>query len=415
MDIKISHIHRQFHNALIRLPGSKSETNRALLLQALFPEVSITNISDSDDSTVMQQALLYRPDTVDVHHAGTAMRFLTAYFAIQRGKNTIVTGSDRMKQRPIQILTDTLQKLGAEISYLDKEGYPPLCTNGKILNGGQVAVDASISSQYISALLLIAPKLKNGLQLQLNGTITSLPYITMTLSLLEKVGIKTDFTADTISVKPKSYLTKSVVIDIESDWSAASYYYSAIAMSPIGSSITLSRFKVNSFQGDSAIAKIYTDFGVKTNFKAGTIILTKVTNIKPTTLNISLRNTPDIAQTLIITCFGLNVICKVSGLQTLKIKETDRLIALQSELAKFNAKTKITNDTFILSSGFIHHSIQSQDCIAINTYNDHRMAMSFAPLALRTRLIIKNAEVVSKSYPEFWNHFEQLGFIINRS
>ncbi|WP_396148117.1 3-phosphoshikimate 1-carboxyvinyltransferase [Flavobacterium sp.] len=411
-------LHSQFtiHNSQLKLTGSKSETNRLLLLQALYPNLLLENTSNSDDSVVMIKALNaqhLKPKTqylkIDVHHAGTAMRFLTAYFAIQEGFDVHLTGSSRMKERPIKILVEALNELGAEISYLEKEGFPPLKIKGKKLTKSKVSLPANVSSQYISALLLIAPKLENGLELTLEGEITSVSYIKMTLALLNKIGVETSFIENKIIVKPKSAIHNSQFI-IESDWSSASYWFSISALSEIGTQITLSSFKENSLQGDAVLAEIYRNFGVETVFNTNLMLLRKVENLKPETLNLKLNNSPDIAQTIAVTCFGLGVSCHLTGLHTLKIKETDRLEALKIELTKLGAAISITNDSLILEQ-----SENIKPNIRISTYQDHRMAMAFAPLALKVPIIIENAEVVSKSYPTFWEDFKQFGFSIEEN
>ena len=395
----------------ITISGSKSETNRLLLLQALYPNILIENASISDDSQVMIQALKTTNSEIDIHHAGTAMRFLTAYFATQEGREVILIGSSRMKERPIQILVDALRQLGADIAYEEKEGFPPLRIRGRKLTNSKVSIQSNVSSQYISALLLITSKLENGLQLTLEGELTSVPYIQMTLNLLHQVGIKTDFNQNKISVFPTIPQSHNPTITIESDWSSASYFYSIVALSEIGTQITLSSFKENSLQGDCALIEIYKNFGVETTFKNNSISLTKI-NGQPTTDNrqpttFQLNNTPDLAQTIAVTCLGLGIACHLTGLHTLKIKETDRLAALQNELTKLGAKVSITSDTLTLEK-----STSIQTNIKIETYNDHRMAMAFAPLALRVPIFIEDAEVVSKSYPNFWNDLKSIGFQI---
>jgi 3-phosphoshikimate 1-carboxyvinyltransferase len=393
------------------LTGSKSETNRLLFLQALYPNLTLENTSNSDDSEVMIKALGAQypiPKTqypkIDVRHAGTAMRFLTAYFAAQDGFEVQLTGSSRMKERPIKILVDALNELGAEISYLEKEGFPPLKIKGKKLTESKVSLPANVSSQYISALLLIAPKLENGLELTLEGDITSVSYIKMTLALLNEMGVETSFVENKIKVKPQSAIQNSK-FTIESDWSSASYWYSIVALSEIGTQITLSSFKENSLQGDAVLAEIYRNFGVETVFNTNHMLLRKVENLKPETLNLKLNNSPDIAQTIAVTCFGLGISCHLKGLHTLKIKETDRLEALKIELTKLGAAISITNDSLSLEQ-----SENIKPNISISTYQDHRMAMAFAPLALKVPIVIENAEVVSKSYPTFWEDFKQFGF-----
>jgi 3-phosphoshikimate 1-carboxyvinyltransferase len=391
----------------VKISGSKSETNRLLLLQALYPNLVLENVSNSDDSEVMIKALTSNETVIDIHHAGTTMRFLSAYFAQKEGEKVILTGSSRMKERPIKILVEALQQLGAEISYEENEGFPPIKIIGKKIIQNKVSLPANVSSQYISALLLIAPKLENGLELTLIGEITSVPYIKMTLALLNDLGIETSFIDNKISVLPKFTIHNSQFV-IESDWSSASYFYSIIALSEIGTQITLSSYKQNSLQGDSVLAEIYKDFGVETTFEDNQIHLRKDKNCQLLIVNYQLNNAPDIAQTIAVTCFGLGIGCHLTGLHTLKIKETDRLEALQVELTKLGANVSVTNDSLTLE---VSNSINSN--VKISTYQDHRMAMAFAPLALKASIIIEEAEVVSKSYPNFWNDLQSVGFKMN--
>jgi 3-phosphoshikimate 1-carboxyvinyltransferase len=387
----------------IQITGSKSETNRSLLLQALFPNLKIQNLSNSDDGEVMQQGLKKTTGEVDIHHAGTAMRFLTGYFASQEGKEVVLTGSQRMQERPIKILVEALRELGADIQYVKNEGYPPIKITGKKLVKNKVSLPANISSQYISSLLLIAPSLENGLELELVGKITSVPYIKMTLALLEQIGVQTSFEGNHIKVSPKDAVEDTTLV-VESDWSSASYFYSIVALCNVGTEIQLSSYKKDSLQGDSVLAKIYTDFGVETTFSENTITLTKVSDDIPSHLEYDLSNAPDIAQTISVTCLGLGIGCHLTGLHTLPIKETDRLGALKTELAKLGAKVGIDSESLTLQPT---QSITPD--VAIDTYNDHRMAMAFAPLALRTNIMINDAGVVSKSYPDFWKDLTALG------
>jgi 3-phosphoshikimate 1-carboxyvinyltransferase len=404
MNIKLSKSKIVKRKSKITITGSKSESNRLLLLQALYPEIKIENLSNSDDSKLMQSALQSTENIIDIHHAGTAMRFLTAYFSTQNGKEIILTGSNRMQERPIKILAEALQQLGAEISYEKSHGFPPLKIKGKTLTKSKVTLNANVSSQYISALLLIAPKLKNGLELTLEGKITSVPYIEMTLSLLSDIGVETSFSNNKIKIKPKNKNSITNNFIVESDWSSASYYYSIVALSNIGTTIELSYYKKNSLQGDSALTEIYKEFGVQTTFENNSITLKK-TNQNPKPKTFDLSNAPDLAQTIAVTCFGLGIECFLSGLQTLKIKETDRLLALKNEIEKLGGQVKITQDSLQLLV-----SKNRNKNVNIATYNDHRMAMSFAPLALKQSIIINDAEVVSKSYPNFWNDLKTLGF-----
>ncbi|MBE9490504.1 MAG: 3-phosphoshikimate 1-carboxyvinyltransferase [Bacteroidetes bacterium] len=402
----------------IKITGSKSESNRLLLLQALFPEIKIENLSNSDDSKLMQKALQSSQNIIDIHHAGTAMRFLTAFFATQADRKIVLTGSTRMQERPIQILVEALQQLGADINYEKKEGFPPLKIKGKKLTKNKVTLKANVSSQYISALLLVAPKLKNGLELTLEGEITSVPYIKMTLSLLNQIRVETRFENNCITVKPQTSNLKPQTsnlkpqtLTVESDWSSASYFYSIVALSPIDTQIELSYYKNNSLQGDSVLSEIYKEFGVQTTFLNNYIIIKKASIVnRQSSIKLNLSNAPDIAQTIAVTCLGLRVECFLTGLHTLKIKETDRLLALKTEIEKLGGTIKITEDSLkLLASDII------KDNIEIETYNDHRMAMAFAPLALKTPIAIKDADVVSKSFPDFWNDLKNIGFHLSEN
>lgn len=393
-------------NETITITGSKSESNRSLLLAALYPAIRIENLSNSDDAQVMEQGLKITEGAVDIHHAGTAMRFLTGYFASQEGKEVVLTGSKRMTERPIEILVDALKSLGADISYVQDEGYPPIKIKGKRIVKDKVSLPANVSSQYISSLLLIAPSLENGLELELVGKITSVPYIKMTLALLEEIGVKTSFEGNRIKVSSQDKVASTTLV-VESDWSSASYFYSICALSDLGTEITLSAYKKESLQGDSVLAEIYTSFGVETIFGQNIITLKKTDKKVSTENEFDLANAPDIAQTIAVTCFGLKVGCHLTGLHTLKIKETDRLEALDTELSKLGASISVTDKTLTL----LPTKAITAD-VAIDTYNDHRMAMAFAPLAMCTTLFVNNAEVVSKSYPDFWNDLKQLHFAI---
>ena len=436
MNVKLSYSKIKSSSEIV-ITGSKSETNRLLLLQALFPNLTLENTSNSDDSEVMLKALRVtksqisnpKSQIIDVHHAGTAMRFLTAYFAIQPNSEVILTGSSRMKERPIHILVEALNNLGAQISYEEKVGFPPIRIKGTELQKSKISIEANTSSQFISALLLVAPKLKNGLQLHLKGEITSLPYIKMTLALLNEIGVNTSFENKTITIQPITHNLQPTTITVESDWSSASYFYSIVALSEIGTQITLSNYKKNSLQGDAVLSEIYKDFGVETVFNENkTITISKVNvNIKsetdnrqPTTDNLeprtynphlkyNLNNSPDIAQTIAVTCFGLGISCELTGLHTLKIKETDRLEALKNELEKLGASVVISDESLFLKS-----NADIRQNVTVKTYQDHRMAMAFAPLALKTSLIIEDAEVVSKSYPSFWEDLKTCGIAVKK-
>ncbi len=405
MDIKIAHPNGHCEGS-INITGSKSETNRLLLLQALFNGFELKNTSNSDDSKVMQKALQTSSDRIDIHHAGTAMRFLTAYFSHIQGRSVVLTGSSRMQERPIQILVDALRDIGASISYEKEEGFPPLKIHGKKLAGGKVELPADVSSQYISALLLLGPVLEQGLELHLVGKITSIPYIDMTLSLLNSLGVSTSFEGQLICVSPMKEIKKDIQI-VESDWSSASYFFSIAALSETAE-IHLTSFRNESLQGDSVLRSIYDNLNVSSHFEGDTLILKKENKPLPTSLKLDLSKAPDIAQTIAVSCYGLGIGCDLVGLHTLKIKETDRLEALNTELSKLGATIKVTENSLHLSPG-----INFKENCSIPTYNDHRMAMAFAPLALKIPLQIEASDVVSKSYPDFWKDMKKLNFQLN--
>lgn len=388
----------------LSISGSKSESNRLLLLQKLFGNIQLSNISDAQDVVVMQKALSENSSRVDVHHAGTAMRFLTAYFAIAEQKSVTLTGSERMQNRPIQILVEALQNVGADIQYLKKEGFPPLFIHGKNISKNEIVMNANVSSQYISALLLVAPKLTNGLKLKLKGEITSLPYLKMTLQLLEKVGVEYTFKNQLIEVFPKNKI-ETLEYTIESDWSSASYHFSIVALAE-HLELKLKHFKKDSLQGDAKLIEIYQDFGVKTSLDNGILKLRKEENFQlPETIKFNLIDQPDLAQTIAVTCLGLGIDCQLTGLHTLKIKETDRLQALKNELEKFGAHVEIDEQSLRLKS-----PKKLNTDILVKTYQDHRMAMAFAPLAIKTKLKIEHPDVVEKSYPNFWKDLKKIGF-----
>ena len=388
----------------IIIPGSKSESNRLLILKSLYKNLSLENLSNSDDTNHLFEAIQYKNKIIKIGHAGTAMRFLTSLLALETKKVIELRGSERMHDRPIKILVDSLKKIGANIDYLDKYGFPPLLIRNSILTGRKLSVESSVSSQYISSLLLIAPKIKGGLEIELLGKETSLPYINMTIRLLKEIGVCVNFHNNIIKVKELQKI-KPVKILIESDWSSASYYYSVVAMADIGYTLALMSYKNNSIQGDSEISEIFKLFGVQTIFKDDQIILKKVKkNINTISLNLS--SNPDIAQTICVTCLALKIKCNLSGLHTLKIKETDRLVALKNEISKFNLIVNITNESISF-----HNESDLESGIEIETYDDHRMAMSFACLAVKTNIIICNPAVVTKSYRSFWEDFAKIGIV----
>jgi len=403
MNLKLDHKSKNCFGS-ITITGSKSESNRLLILKALYPDLEISNLSNSDDTQVTQKALNNNESIVDIHHAGTAMRFLTAFFSVKPNSKVVLTGSSRMQDRPVELLVEALRSLGAEIEYVNKKGFPPLKITGKKIDVSQVSLPANISSQYISALMLIAPSLENGLEIDLIGETTSIPYIKMTQTLLENLGFKTFFNDNKIKISPADKIILNQWT-VESDWSSASYFYSVVAIANT-SEITLKSYYSESLQGDSDLVQIYKKIGVTTVFNNGSIILSKTPNFAlPEVLDLDLRNTPDLAQTIAVSCFGLGVDCNLIGLHTLKIKETDRLEALKIELEKLGAMISITNDSLELRfSGVINQNI------SIDTYNDHRMAMAFAPLGIKVPIVINNSEVVSKSYPGFWEDFKSIDF-----
>lgn len=396
----------QLEDAHIVIPGSKSESNRLLILSSLFKKLSLENISNSDDTNYLLKALSSKSSTIDIGHAGTAMRFLTSYFSLTTKKEIELRGSQRMHNRPIKILVDSLREIGASIHYIDKEGYPPLLIKPSELISKNLIIDSSTSSQYISSLLLIAPKISGGLKIQLTGRETSKPYIDMTISLLKKLGVEITTTYNQISICELQKI-ESKKHYIESDWSSASYFYSVVALAKIGYTLKLSKFSFKSLQGDSKVADIYKSFGVKTTYKDDLVILKKLES-NTDKFSFDLTSNPDLAQTICVTCLGLGIKCNLTGLHTLKIKETDRLLALYNELKKIGAKVEITENSIFLNE----RTNEINENVPIETYNDHRMAMAFAPLALISNLKIKYPSVVSKSYPYFWNDLSKLGFKI---
>lgn len=401
MNLFLDFTDKHITNIKIIISGSKSESNRLLVLQQFFNDLRLENLSDSDDTKHLQEALSSNNKIIDIGHAGTAMRFLTAYFSVKEGSEIILTGSERMQNRPIEILVEALQSLGADIQYLNKSGFPPLEIKGKNLISNKVRIQGNVSSQYISALLLIAPSLQNGLEIELLGDITSIPYIKMTLVLLDEIGVSYSWEENIIKVEPLKRIKPKTIV-VESDWSSASYFYSLVALSELGTSLSLLSYKKGSLQGDSSLVDIYKHFGVATKFNNGMITLSKI-HIEPKPLSLNLVNYPDIAQTIAVTCLGLGVACDLTGLHTLKIKETDRLVALKNELEKLGAQVNITDESLHLEQ-----SDHINKNIAIDTYNDHRMAMAFAPLALKVPLTINDAEVVTKSFTSFWEVFESV-------
>ena len=402
--LKISGFNINSNNKII-VSGSKSESNRVLILKYLFnTDIIIDNLSNSDDTKVLLKALENQTDIVYIHHAGTAMRFLTSLFAVSNRKNIILTGSDRMQQRPVGELVDSLRSLGADIIYEKEIGYPPLRFNGFNQTNKLIELRSDISSQFVSSLMLVAPYLNDGLQIKLVGNIFSKPYILLTCEIMKKFGFSCIFNKDEIKIKSN----KKVSIknySVESDWSSASYLYSIVALS--GIELNLSSFKSNSLQGDSKLSKLYENFGVKTFFKNDEIILKRSKSHRMKKfIELDLIENPDLAQTIIVTSLGLSIHTKLTGLNTLKIKETDRLVALKNEISKFNTDV-IIDDQSIEINNFPKVLPEN---IEIDTYHDHRMALAFSPLSVLVKLVINDYGVISKSFPEYWTILQKLNF-----
>lgn len=396
-------------NGSITLPASKSISNRALILNALSGnEYPVCNLSDSDDTKVMLNAFLSGKNDIDIGAAGTSMRFLTAYLAQKEGRWTI-TGSERMRNRPIRILVDALRQLGADIEYSGKEGFPPLEIDGKKLRGGTISLDGSVSSQYISALMMIAPVMSGGLTIILTGNIISRPYILMTSRMMRDFGVEVEWNEETIRISPQLYIPCAYTV--EADWSAASYWYEMVSLCNQTSEVELSGLFEESLQGDSEVSRLFEKLGVRTEFIPGGV---KITNDFPVhcfdneRFEYDFVNEPDLAQTFVVTCALKNIPFRFSGLQSLRIKETDRISALQKEMEKLG---------YILYDDDSTLEWRGERCepereLSINTYEDHRMAMAFAPAAIvKGKLNINEPSVVTKSYPDFWNDLESVGFI----
>ncbi len=434
--------------AEIDLPASKSLSNRALILKALSGgSGSLSHLSDSDDTHVMQAAFDGDHTLVDIGAAGTSMRFLTAYYASTPGVEVTLTGSERMKQRPIAILVDALRSLGADIRYTEAEGFPPLHICGKQLRGGALTIDGSTSSQYISALLMIAPTLTDGLTLHLTGQITSRPYIDMTLSMMRRFGAKCTMEGPVITVSPRAYVPAD--LSVESDWSAASYWYELLALCHYGkvasglqdgalckaasmlqdkvfsktsgsqdfalSEVTLLGLHPDSLQGDSRVSEYFAELGIATRFTDRGAVLSAMDQPLPTEVCWNLAGQPDLAQTLIVTCCALDVRFRISGLHTLRIKETDRITALQTELRRLGFVVGAEGDDVMYWNG---ERCESQCPVVISTYHDHRMALAFAPMALclhHDALYVDDPGVVSKSYPAYWDHLRQIGLSVSEA
>ena len=394
-------------NCKILLPSSKSISNRALIINALGKGTHpLENLSECDDTQVMVRALQASPDeTIDIMAAGTAMRFLTAYLSVTPGKR-IITGTQRMQQRPIQVLVNALRELGAEISYTNNEGFPPLLITGSSLNKENIQLPGNISSQYISALLMIAPTLTNGLTIQLTGEIISRPYIQLTLQLMNDFGANAHWTKDNeLRVEPQPY--RSIPYYIESDWSAASYWYQIVALAP-EAKVFLPGLQEGSYQGDSKVAELFHQLGVETTYQKEGVTLSKGI-VKTKRMEYDFVNQPDLAQTFVVTCALLGIPFRFTGLQSLKIKETDRISALINEMQKLGFVIKETENSILSWEG----EVCPREKEAIDTYEDHRMAMAFAPASLKlSDIFINHPQVVSKSYPRYWENLQAAGFII---
>lgn len=392
-------------NSSIKISGSKSESNRILILNSIYKNIKVSNLSNSDDTILLKSALDNLNEKIDIHHAGTAMRFLTAYLSTVEGKRFILTGSKRMKERPIGILVEALKDLGFKINYLEKNGFPPLKIFGNKSKISNISLDSNVSSQFISALILIAPTLENGLKIKLEGKIVSKPYLNLTLKVLKKIGISYSFKKNIIEIKNVKKIRNNDYL-IESDWTSLSYFYSIVAVNK-KINIKLNNFFKDSFQGDSILNKIFIDLGVETKFlNASEILLSPIKKYKkPNNLSLNLIDSPDLAQTIAVTCMALKITVEITGLQTLKIKETDRILALNNELTKLGAKIKYDDSSIV-----IYPPKEIKKNINIDTYNDHRMALSVAPLGLIVPITINDPDVISKSFPEYWNNLSQLGF-----
>ena len=401
--------------ATVALPASKSISNRALIIYALGGgHIMPQNLSDCDDTKVIINAIRYMPEVIDIKAAGTAMRFMTAYLSVMRGEH-ILTGTERMKKRPIRILVDALRSLGANINYEGEEGYPPLRITGTKIKGGTIEIAGNVSSQYISAVLMIGPMLEKGLELKLTGDIISRPYIDLTLYMMNEAGADAEWTsADTIQIKPKPYKTGEYLI--ENDWSGASYWYEMMALkNDNAAELQLIGLKDGSKQGDSVARYIFSMLGVKTVFQSKTSTKPQTVTIKANgrclpRLEYDFVNSPDLAQTFVVTCAAKGVRFHFKGLSTLKIKETDRIEALKTEMRKLGYVIESRNDSELLWNG---DTCEPNMEAGIDTYEDHRMALAFAPYALKSgEIIINNPNVVTKSYPHFWSSLKAAGFII---
>lgn len=388
----------------VSLPLSKSISNRALVINALTDgALPLKKVAKCDDTDVMVAALSSDEACVNIGAAGTAMRFLTAYYSSQPGREIVIDGTERMRHRPIAVLVDALRACGATIEYAGEECYPPLRISGKKLHGGDITLSASVSSQYISAILMIAPTMEQGLRLTLEGDIISRPYIMMTLSMMRQWGVESEFVGNTITIAPQKYTP--VDFEVEADWSAASYWYEIAALS--SGDVSLCGVNSISVQGDSEISKYFEYLGITTHFDDGIVELEPSPDLVPR-LNIDLSDQPDLAQTIVVTSCMLGIPFYITGLSTLKIKETDRLEALRTEMLKLGMVLTIERDSELIWDGTRRPIYEFP---VIDTYEDHRMAMAFAPVSIFIPgIVINNIEVVSKSYPDYWRHLQDAGF-----
>lgn len=403
MTTKHLHFHTKRVEADIKLPASKSISNRALILNALaYSPHEIENLSDCDDTNVMIKALDSNETTFDIGAAGTAMRFLTAFLSKTVGE-WVITGSKRMKERPIKLLVDALNSLGARIKYLGNEGFPPLQIHGSALTGGEIRLHGGVSSQYISALMMIAPYMQKGLKIILEGNVISVPYILMTLKMMRDFGVKASFENNIIEIKPQAY--QPVKYRVESDWSAASYWYEMLAIAGEGR-IFLQGLHQHSYQGDCQVAELFEQLGVNTEYQDDGVVLS-TNNRVCTSFEYNFVDQPDLAQTFAVTCCMRNIPFHFKGVQSLKIKETNRVAALMEELKKLGYILKEPAEGELSWEGQTN-TVNTSDTPSIKTYDDHRMAMAFAPVAFIRPIVIEDPEVVSKSYPEFWTDVEKI-------
>lgn len=403
MTIKPLHFLKKRVEADITLPASKSISNRALIINALaYSPYEIENLSDCDDTNVMIKALDSNDTTFDIGAAGTAMRFLTAFLSKTVGE-WVLTGSKRMKERPVKLLVDALNSLGARIKYLENEGYPPLQIYGSALSGGEIRLNGSVSSQYISALMMIAPYMQKGLKIILEGNVISVPYILMTLNMMRDFGVKANFENNIIEIKPQSY--KPLRYKVESDWSAASYWYEILAITGEGR-FFLRGLHQHSYQGDSKLAELFEQLGVHTDYQSEGIEIT-TNNHTCSRFEYDFVNQPDLAQTFAVTCCLKNIPFHFKGVQSLKIKETNRVAALITELNKLGYVLHEPAEGELAWEGQTF-PVNTSETPSIKTYDDHRMAMAFAPAAFIRSIVIENPEVVSKSYPGFWDDIEKI-------